>query len=133
MLYFQFLALFFGTVMLTVAPFVAMRGERWIDFLREVVYPEEQPVWFWVAGAASVFLVLVTWYAELTTSVHLSWVMTLYITLAIPKFYLLLFRYRQTRKIMVSLMDRGRVFSLGLAGFVYCMGFAIICLGIFAF
>lgn len=133
MLYFQFLALVFGIIMVTIAPFVAMKGDRWIDFLREVVYPEKQPVWFWVAGAASMILVLLTWYMEITTSVRLSWIMTLFITLAIPKFYMLLFRYGQTRNILVSLMDRGRGFSLALAGILYCMGFVIICLGIFAF
>lgn len=133
MLYFQFLALFFGTIMITVAPFVAMKGSRWIDFLREVIYPEKQPVWLWVAGAASTLLVLLTWYMEITTSVRFSWIMTLFITLAIPKFYMLLFRYDQTRNILVSLMDRGRVFSLWLAGFAYCLGFMILCLGIFAF
>jgi hypothetical protein len=133
MLYFQILAMLFGIVMVTIAPFVALKGERWIDFLREVIWPEKQPVWLWVVGAASVFLVLVTWYAELTTSVHLSWIMTLFITLAIPKFYLLLFRYDMTRNMIVSLMDRERAFSLGLAGFLYSTGFVILCLGIFAF
>ncbi len=133
MLYFQFLALVFGTIMITMAPFVALKGDRWIDLLREVIYPEKRPVWLWVAGAASIFLVLITWYAEITTSVPLSWIMTLYVSLAIPKFYLVIFRYDQTRNILVSLMDRGRVFSLGLAGFLYCMGFLILCLGIFAF
>lgn len=133
MLYFQLLALVFGIIMITVAPFVAMKGDRWIDFLNEVVYPEKQPVWLWVAGAASMILVLLTWYMEITTAVRFSWIMTLFITLAIPKFYMLLFRYGQTRNILVSLMDRGKVFTLGLAGFLYCMGLFILCLGIFAF
>ncbi|MDT8285135.1 MAG: hypothetical protein RQ767_06375, partial [Thermovirgaceae bacterium] len=112
MLYFQFLALVFGTIMITIAPFIALKGDRWIDLLREVIYPEDRPVWLWVAGAASIFLVLITWYAEITTSVPLSWIMTLYVSLAIPKFYLVIYRYDQTRNILVSLMDRGRVFSL---------------------
>lgn len=133
MLYFQFLALVFGIIMITLAPFVAMKGDRWIDFLREVIYTEKQPAWLWVVGAASMLLVLLTWYMEITTSVFLSWIMTLFITLAIPKFYMLLFRYDQTRNILISLMDRGRVFSLSLAGFLYCSGFVILCLGVFAF
>lgn len=133
MFYFQFLALVFGIIMITVAPFVAMKGNRWIDFLRESVYPEKQPVWLWVAGAASMLLILLTWYMEITTAVSLSWIMTLFVTLAIPKFYMLLFRYGQTRNILVSLMERGRVFSLGMAGLLYCMGFVILCLGVFAF
>jgi len=53
MLYFQILAMLFGIVMVTIAPFVALKGERWIEFLREVVWPEKQPVWLWVVGAAS--------------------------------------------------------------------------------
>jgi len=133
MLYFQFLALVFGVIMITFAPFVAMKGDRWIDFLREVIYPEKQPVWLWVAGAASMLLVLLTWYMEITTAVSLSWIMTLFVTLAIPKFYMLLFRYDQTRNILVSLMDRGKVFTLSLAGFLYCIGLIVIGLGVFAF
>ena len=133
MLYFQFLALVFGIIMITIAPCVAIKGNRWIDFLREVVYPEEQPVWLWVAGAASMLLVLLTWYMEITTAVSLSWIMTLFVTLAIPKFYMLLFRYSQTRNILISLMDRGKAFTLSLAGLLYIMGLFILGLGIFAF
>lgn len=133
MLYFRSLALIFGVLMLTLGPFISMRGQSWIALYRGIVYPEKRPVWVLVAGAASVFLVLLTWYAELTTRVHLSWIMTLFISLAIPKFYLLVFQYSRTRDLILALMERGRLFSLGLAGVVYCMGFLILCLGVFAF
>ena len=133
MLYFQFLALIFGTVMLTLAPAVAIKGERWTDLFQEILFPEKQPVWLWVAGAASVFLVLITWYMELTSSVRLSWLMTIFITLALPKSYLLLFRYRQTREVILLMMDKGRSFTLGLAGIMYLLGFLIVCVVVFAF
>jgi len=133
MLYFQFLALIFGTVMLTLAPAMGIRGEKWIEFFQDILFPEKQPVWLWVAGAASVFLVLITWYMEITSSVRLSWLMTIFVTLAIPKSYLLLFRYRQTREMILPMMGKGRSFTLGLAGIMYLMGFFILCLGVFAF
>ncbi|HDQ93589.1 MAG TPA: hypothetical protein ENN89_05640 [Synergistetes bacterium] len=133
MLYFQFLALVFGTVMLTLAPFMVLRGERWVELFRDIMYPEKQPVWVWVSGAATVILVLLTWYVELTTRVPYSWIMTIFISLGIPKSYLLTFQYPRTRNFVFSLMERGRIFSLGLAGIIYLTGFLIVCLGIFAF
>jgi hypothetical protein len=59
--------------------------------------------------------------------------MTIFVTLAIPKSYLLLFRYRQTREMILPMMEKGRSFTLGLAGIMYLMGFFILCLGVFAF
>jgi hypothetical protein len=119
--------------MLTLAPFLVLRGERWVELFRDILYPEKQPVWIWITGAATAILVLLTWYVELTTRIPYSWIMTIFITLAVPKFYLLTFQYARTRNCLFSLMDRGRVFSLGLAGILYLTGFLIICLGIFAF
>jgi hypothetical protein len=133
MLYFQFLALIFGTVMLTLAPFLVLRGERWVELFRDIMYPEKQPVWIWVTGAAAIILVLLTWYVELATKIPYSWIMTVFITLAIPKFYLLTFQYSRTRSFLSALMDKGRVFTLGMAGVLYLFGFLVICLGIFAF
>ncbi|HBG13795.1 MAG TPA: hypothetical protein DDW96_00500 [Synergistaceae bacterium] len=133
MLYFQFLSLVFGIVMVSLAPAIAIRGERWIDLFNEVFFPEEQPVWLWVAGGASAFLVLITWYVELTSSVRLSWVMTLFITLSLVKSYFLIFRYEQSRRTIMGMMEKGRSFTVGLAGIMYLAGFCILCLGIFAF
>ncbi|HCP08057.1 MAG TPA: hypothetical protein DIV80_07235 [Synergistaceae bacterium] len=133
MLYFQFLSLVFGIVMVSLAPAIAIRGERWIDLFNEVFFPEKQPVWLWVAGGASAFLVLITWYVELTSSVRLSWVMTLFITLSLVKSYFLIFRYEQSRRTIMGMMEKGRSFTVGLAGIMYLAGFCILCLGIFAF
>lgn len=133
MFYFRSLSLICGVLMLTLAPFISMRGPGWIALYRDTVYPVERPVWVLVAGAASAILVTLTWYAELTTGVHLSWIMTLFISLAIPKFYLLIFEYSRTRELILTLMERERVFSLGLAVAIYCMGLLILCLGVFAF
>ena len=133
MLYFQFLSLVFGTVMVSLAPAIVIRGERWVDLFSELFFPEKQPVWLWVAGAASAFLVLITWSVELTSSVRLSWVMTLFITLSLVKSYFLIFRYEPSRRTIMDMMGKGRSFTIGLAGIMYLAGFCILCLGIFAF
>jgi hypothetical protein len=133
MLYFRFLALLFGTTMVFLAPVIALRGQRWIDLFSEALIPEKQPVWFWAAGAFAAFLTLITWYMQITSPVTLSWVMTLFITLSLVKAYCFIFRYDQTRKVALSLMDKGRTFTTGLAGILFLAGFCILCLGIFAF
>lgn len=133
MLYFRFLALLFGTTMVFLAPVIALRGQRWIDLFSEALIPEKQPVWFWAAGAFAAFLTLITWYVQITSPVTLSWVMTLFITLSLVKAYCFIFRYEQARKVTLSLMDKGRTFTAGLAGILFLAGFCILCLGIFAF
>ena len=133
MLYFRFLALLFGTTMVFLAPVIALRGQRWIDLFSEALIPEKQPVWFWAAGAFAAVLTLITWYVQITSPVTLSWVMTLFITLSLVKAYCFIFRYEQARKVTLSLMDKGRTFTAGLAGILFLAGFCILCLGIFAF
>ncbi len=133
MLYFRFLALLLGTMMVSLAPVIALRGQRWIDLFNEVLIPEKQPVWFWAAGAFAAFLTLITWYVQITSPVTLSWIMTLFITLSLVKAYCFLFRYDQARKVILSLMEKGRPFMTGLASIIYLAGFCTLCLGIFAF
>ena len=41
MLYFRFLALLLGTMMVSLAPVIALRGQRWIDLFNEVLIPEK--------------------------------------------------------------------------------------------
>lgn len=133
MIYFRFLALLFGTTMVSLAPVIALRGQRWIDLFNEVLIPEKQPVWFWPAGVFAAILVLITWYVEITSSVTLSWVLTLFVTLSLVKAYCFIFKYDQSRKVILSLMNKGPSFTVGLAGVVFLAGFIILCLGIFAF
>jgi hypothetical protein len=59
--------------------------------------------------------------------------MTLFITLSLVKSYLLIFRYEQSRRTIMGMMEKGRSFTAGLAGIMYLAGFCILCLGIFAF
>ncbi len=119
--------------MVSLAPVIALRGQRWIDLFNEVLIPEKQPVWFWAAGAFAAFLTLITWYVQITSPVTLSWIMTLFITLSLVKAYCFLFRYDQARKVILSLMEKGRPFMTGLASIIYLAGFCTLCLGIFAF
>jgi vacuolar-type H+-ATPase subunit I/STV1 len=132
MYYFRFLALVFGVLLVTFAPCMFILEKRWRRFVLETLYPPLQPLWIWAAAAVSVFIVVITWYMELTTRVSFSWLLTFFVTLSIPKMYFLLFRYAETRRKLLPFIENERLFPLVSALTSWCMGLVILALGVFS-
>ena len=132
MYYFKFMALVLGVIMITLAPIVLILRERWRAFVLKYILPERRPFWLWVIGAISLLIVAITWYVELTTKVPFSWVITLLITLALPKSYFFLFHYEQTRKKILPFIQKDILFFWSYSIFMYLLGIIILSLGMFS-
>ncbi len=132
MYYFKFLALVSGILLITAAPCMLILDERWKRFVLEVLYPPLQPLWIWAAAAVSAFIVVITWYMELTTRVPFSWLLTFFVSLSVPKMYFLLFRYADTRKKLLPFIENQKVFPMVPALMSWCLGLVILALGVFS-
>lgn len=132
MYYFKFLAFVFGVLMITAAPCMIILETQWKRFVLEVLYPPLRPLWIWAAAAVSAFIVVITWYMELTTYVPFSWLLTLFVTLSIPKMYFLLFRYGETRARLLPFIQGGGVSSWATGLTTYSIGLIIVAVGIFS-
>ncbi len=132
MYYFRFLALVLGVLLVTAAPCMVIPEKKWRQFVLEVLYPPLQPLWIWGAAAVSAFLVVITWYMELTTKVPFSWLLTFFVSLAVPKMYFLLFRYADTRKKLLPFIENEKIFPMVPALTSWCLGLVILALGVFS-
>ncbi|AER67308.1 hypothetical protein Tlie_1586 [Thermovirga lienii DSM 17291] len=132
MYFFKFIALVLGVIMITLAPIIWTLKERFRTFLLTHILPEEQPFWLWVSGAISVLIVAITWYMEATTKVPFSWIITILVTLALPKSYFMLFQYEKTRKRILPLIKNDVLFFWGYSIFIYVLGVIILSLGMFS-
>ncbi len=132
MYFFKFLALILGVLMITAGVVVFLLRERWTAFLFDKVMPEKQPFWLWPVAAVTVLIVAMTWYMELTTAVKFSWIITLLITVALPKMYFLLFKYQWIRGVLTPFMEKPRLFSLVWGLFAYAFGLIVLAVGMFS-
>jgi len=132
MYFFKFVALVLGVIMVTLAPIIWILKERFRALVLTYILPEKQPFWLWISGAISALIVAITWYVEATTKVPFSWVITLLVTLALPKSYFFIFQYETTRKRILPLIQNDVLFFWGYSIFIYALGVIILSLGMFS-
>lgn len=132
MFFFKLLALILGVEMVSLAPVFILMHKDFKALLFEVFCPEQRPSWMWFPIIGVSALILITWYAEFVTQIRMSWIITLYLTLGLVKFYLILFRYDQFRKLIIELSRKERFFQWGLGSIIYFIGIFFLIIGIFA-
>jgi len=130
MFYFKLVTLIFGVLTISIAPLILFLPGKFKSFLQELL-PEERAPWMWLPVFAYMAILILTWYMELTSTVNLSWVITLIFSLGLVKIYFLLFRYSCFREMVLSLVDREKVFQWGFGSLCYVMGIFFLVLGIY--
>lgn len=134
MFYFKLIALLLGVEMVSIGPvFILLHKEFKEALLYDICPPSGLPGWVWFPMTGVIGLIFLTWYVEYTTVVDLSWIITLYLTLGLGKFYMLVFRYEQFRQFLIWLSRKERLFQWGFGSFIYFLGIFFLILGMYAF
>lgn len=70
--YFKVFSIVWGVIMIGLRLLIHLIPEKWSDFELNKAYSEKEPKWTWAVSILAIFLVIATWYKEITTEVILS-------------------------------------------------------------
>ncbi|WP_202710739.1 hypothetical protein [Sporosalibacterium faouarense] len=119
--------------MIGVRLLIHLIPEKWSNFELNKAYSEEKPKWIWGVGIFSIFIVIVTWYKEITTEVHLSIILSILITLTLIKVSQILFNYNKFRSFVTKALVEDRRIITQISIGTTILGIILILLGIFLY
>ncbi|MTI49282.1 MAG: hypothetical protein FH761_15725 [Firmicutes bacterium] len=131
--YFKILSIVWGVIMIGVRLLIHLIPEKWSNFELNKAYSEEKPKWIWGVGIFSIFIVIVTWYKEITTEVHLSIILSILITLTLIKVSQILFNYNKFRSFVTKALVEDRRIITQISIGTTILGIILILLGIFLY
>lgn len=131
--YFKIFSIVWGVIMIGLRLLIHIIPEKWNDFELNKAYSEKKPKWIWVVSIFAIFLVIFTWYKEITTEVDLSIILTILVTLTLIKISQIIFNYNSFRKFVKKALveDRGIIVKINIASTI--LGIILILLAIFVY
>ncbi|MGK7396286.1 MAG: hypothetical protein ACNS62_17035 [Candidatus Cyclobacteriaceae bacterium M3_2C_046] len=102
--YFKILGIIFGLAALLKPVYMHLIPWNEQKFIAKA-YQARRPRWILPVALLGLFLVIFTWYKEITTTIDYSWIITLLFSLTAIKAMLFLFDYARFQKWVTGMLD----------------------------